>query len=190
MQFPNSGTGRPYIRLDARTATFKASCLDSDAAEVDLTGKILDLDLTNAEQGWLKVDQQGADFLPLAKRDDWNGTPSPSPEYSPAVSLDLRSEAWGEPAVRELRGGSRAITSFIASVAKEAGEIPNGKAVRVRILAVDTVKFGRGTSTEIRFEIAPKSKWPDLSTFGSDGGSSRTDPEHADDDTEQPDAWA
>ncbi len=111
MQFPNSGTGRPYIRLDARTATFKASCVDSDAVEVDLVGKIVDLDLANAEQGWLKVDQHGADFVPLAKRDDWNGTPSPSPEYSPAVSLELRSEAWDDPPVRELRGGSRAITS-------------------------------------------------------------------------------
>ncbi len=190
MQFPNSGTGRPYIRLDARTATFKASCVESDAVEVDLIDKIVDLDLANAEQGWFKVDQHGADFVPLAKQDDWNGTPSPSFEYSPAVSLDLRSDAWGEPAVRELRGGSRAITSFIASVANEAGDIPNGKAVRVRIVAVDTVKFGRGTSTEIKFEIAPKDKWPDLSTFASDGGSSGPDLESGDNATEDPEAWA
>ncbi len=190
MQFPSSGTGRPYIRLDARTATFKASCVDSEAVPVDLIDKIVDLDLANAEQGWLKVDPHGADFVPLAKRDDWNGTPSPSPEHSPAVSLELRSEAWDDPPVRELRGGSRAITSFVASVAKEAGDIPNGKAVRVRILAVDIVKFVRGTSTEIRFEIAPKSKWPDLSTFESDGGSSGSDPESKDDGTEDGDAWA
>ncbi len=68
MQFPNSGTGRPYIRLDARTATFKASCVDCDPVEVDLIGKIVDLDLANAEQGWIKVGQQGADCRNVESR--------------------------------------------------------------------------------------------------------------------------
>ena len=165
MQFPNSGSGRPYVRLDARTGSFKASTPEGSPVLVDMKGKVLDLDLENAKQGWLSVDQQGVNFVPLKNRDDWIGTPQPSKDHAPAVSLDLMSDAFAEPRVREFRGNSRAVTTFIANVASEAGEIPAGKAVRVRIKAVRQINVGRGTSIDLEFDLAPQDKWPDLSAF-------------------------
>lgn len=182
MHFPNSGSGRPYVRLDARTGMFKASTLDGDPVLVNMSGEVLDLDIENAQQGWLKVDQQGADFVPLTDRDDWNTTPRPSDEYAPAVSLDVMSEVWDAPAVRQFRGSSRAVTTFIAGVANAVGEIPKGKAVRVRIKSVRQIKVGRGTSIDIDFKIAPQDKWPDLAKFDGGGGEPP-----AQDDSE---AWA
>ena len=127
--------------------------------------QLLDLDLEAAEQGWLRLDQSGADWVPLTARDAWAATPRPSADHNPGVCIDVMSTDWPEPQVRELRGSSRAITGFIARIAEAAGAVPTDKAVRVRLTGARVKKIGKGTSAEIGFEIAPRDKWPDVAAF-------------------------
>ncbi|MCL5779092.1 hypothetical protein M1105_19185 [Limibaculum sp. FT325] len=95
------------------------------------------------------------------------------------------SDAFPEPKVRRLRASSRAVTTFIAGVANTAGDIPAGKAVRVRITGVQLVKIGRGTSVDLSFEVMPRDEWPDLASFDRDPGGPSTTPSSASGDGER-----
>ncbi len=166
MKFPTNGTGRPFVRIDGRSGGFALSCPEGGDPEiVEMHGKVLDLDLANADQGWLKISKDGTDWLALETLDDWDGTAKPSADHAPGVRVDLMCAAWPEPQVRQLRGSSRAITGFIARIAEAAGTVPEGKAVRIRLTGARVVNIGKGTSAEINFEIAPKDKWPAVVTF-------------------------
>jgi hypothetical protein len=165
MIFPTSGGGRPYVRIDGRTGAWALSVHDGEPKIVAMKGSLVDLDLVGAEQGWLRLGTDGADWQPLAARDDWTSTPRPSADHNPGVRIDLMCADWPDPKVRELRGSSRAITGFIAQVAEQAGDVPAGRAVRIRIGAAKPVRFGKGSSVVIGFEIAPPDKWPDVATF-------------------------
>ena len=59
LNFP-SNAGRPYCRLDGRTGAFALSVPDGDPEIVEMKGKLLDLDIAGAEQGWLRLDANGA----------------------------------------------------------------------------------------------------------------------------------
>jgi hypothetical protein len=170
MHFPNSGSGRPYVRIDGRSGSFALSVPDGDPEIAEMHGKLLDLDIAGAEQGWLWLSSNGADWVPLETLDDWLNPPKPSADHNAGVRIDLMSADWAEPKVRELRGSSRAITGFIVRVAQAAGEIPDGKAVRIRLTGARVVKIGKGTSAEIGFEIAPRDKWPDVVAFDDHRG--------------------
>ncbi len=74
LNFP-SNAGRPYCRLDGRTGAFALSVPDGDPEIVEMKGKLLDLDIAGAEQGWLRLDANGADWQPLSERDGWAGMP-------------------------------------------------------------------------------------------------------------------
>ena len=164
LNFPSNAV-RPYCRLDGRTGAFALSVPDGDPEIVEMKGKPLDLDIAGAEQGWLQLDANGVDWQPLAAIGDWKGSPRPSADHNPGVRIDLMCDTWPEPKVRELRGSSRAVTSFIARVASAAGDVPEGKAVRVRLNGVKMLKFGKGSSVDIGFDIAPRDGWPDVATF-------------------------
>ncbi len=170
MHFPNSGSGRPYVRIDGRSGGFALSVPDGDPEIVEMHGKLLDLDLAGVSQGWLCFSTSGADWVPLETLDDWLNPPKPSVDHNAGVRIDLMCADWAEPKVRELRGSSRAITGFIARIAQAAGDVPEGKAVRVRITGARVVKIGKGTSAEIGFEIAPRDKWPDVAAFDAHRG--------------------
>ena len=171
MHFPTNGTGRPFVRIDGRSGGFALSVPDGGDLEiVEMRDKLLDLDLAHAEQGWLRLSTDGADWSPLETLDDWIGTPRPSADHAPGVCIDVMSIDWPEPQVRQLRGSSRAITGFIARIAEAAGAVPDGKAVRVRLTGARVVKIGKGTSAEIDFEIAPRDKWPAVATFDAHRG--------------------
>lgn len=166
MHFPNSGTGRPFCRIDGRSGAFLLSSADGgDLETFEMKGKLLDLNLATASQGWLRLSAEGADWVPLALNDDWSGTPKPSPDHSAAVDINLHCPDWPEPRVRQLRGSSRCITNFIAGVAEAAGEVPDDRAVRIRITGSRVVKIGKGSSADIGFEVAPADKWPDATAF-------------------------
>ncbi len=75
------------------------------------------------------------------------------------------SDTWPEPKVRELRASSRAVTGFIARVALAAGDVPEGKAVRIRITGAKAVRLGKGSSVDIGFEVAPQTAWPEVTAF-------------------------
>jgi len=166
MHFPTTGTGRPFVRIDGRSGGFALSVPDGGDPEiVEMKGNLVDLDLANAEQGWLKISKDGTDWQALDTIDDWDGTAKPSAAHAPGVRVDLMCAAWPEPQVRQLRGSSRAITGFIARIAEAAGTVPTGKAVRIRLTGARVVNIGKGTSAEINFEIAPKDKWPAVATF-------------------------
>ena len=171
MHFPNSGSGRPYVRIDGRSGAFALSVTDGGDPEiVEMHDKVLDIDITGAEQGWLRLSTDGADWIPLETMDNWNGTPKPSADHNAGIRIDLMCADWDEPKVRELRGSSRAITGFIARVALAAGDVPVGKAVRVRITGAKVLKFGKGSSVDLGFEIAPRDKWPDVTAFDEHRG--------------------
>ena len=171
MHFPNSGSGRPFVRIDGRSGGFALSVPDGGDLEiVEMKNRLLDLDLAGASQGWLRLSTEGADWVALETLDDWAGTPRPSADHAPGVCIDVMSTDWPEPQVRQLRGSSRAITGFIARIALAAGGVPAGKAVRIRITGAKVMKFGKGTSAEIGFEIAPQEKWPDVAAFDDHRG--------------------
>ncbi len=170
MHFPNSGSGRPYVRIDGRSGAFALSVPDGDPEIVEMHGKLLDLDLAGVSQGWLCFSTGGADWVPLETPDDWLNPPKPSADHNAGVRIDLMCADWAEPKVRELRGSSRAITGFITRIAQAAGDVPAGKAVRVRITGARVVKIGKGTSAEIGFEIAPRDKWPAVTAFDAHRG--------------------
>lgn len=164
MKFPNT-TGKPYVKIDGRTGAFSLSCPDGDPEIFDMSGRLLDLDLNGAVQGWLKLDVGGADWMPLDEHDGWSSTPRPSTDHMPGVSIDLMCRDWPDPKVRQLRGSSKAITGFIANVALGASDVPIGKAVRIRMRGAKVVKFGKGSSVNLTFEVAPMSHWPDSADF-------------------------
>ncbi len=171
MYFPNSGSGRPFVRIDGRSGAFSLSVPEGGDPEiVEMRDKLLDLDIAGALQGWLKISTGGSDWAPLAARDDWAGTPRPSADHAPGVKIDLMCDAWTEPKVRELRGSSRAIIGFITRVADAAVTVPTGKAVRVRVDVARVVNIGKGTSVDIGFEIAPTDRWPDVAAFDAHRG--------------------
>jgi len=165
MFFPNSGSGRPFVRIDGRSGSFALSTLDGDPEIFEMTNKLLDLDITGVEQGWLRISKDGTDWQALEVLDDWAGTPRPSEDHAPAVKIDVMSTDWPQPKVRELRASSRAVTGFITRIAQEAGDVPEGKAVRVRITGAKMLNFGKGSSVDLKFEIAPTDRWPDVSIF-------------------------
>ena len=164
LNFP-SNAGRPYCRLDGRTGAFALSVPDGDPEIVEMKGKILDLDIAGAEQGWLRLDANGADWQPLAAIGDWKGSPRPSADHNPGVRIDLMSTDWPAPNVRELRASSHAVKRFVERVALAAGDIADGKAVRVQLTGARVVKIGKGSSVDIGFDIAPRDRWPDVSIF-------------------------
>ena len=170
MHFPNSGSGRPYVRIDGRSGAFSVSVPDGDPEIVEMHGKKLDLDLANAEQGWLKISKDGTDWQALETLDDWNGTPKPSADHNPGVCIDVMCADWPEPKVRELRGSSRAITGWIGRIALAAGDVPEGKVIRIRVTDAKVLTFGKGSSVDIGFEIAPQDKWPDAAAFDDHRG--------------------
>ncbi len=50
MHFPNSGSGRPFVRIDGRSGSFALSVPDGGDLEiVEMHGKKLDLDIAGAE---------------------------------------------------------------------------------------------------------------------------------------------
>ena len=166
MQFPGSGGDKPFCRVDGRSGQFLLSIPEGGAPEtVEMRGKILDLDLIGARQGWLRLDANGADFVALAVIDGWAGTPRPSPDHKPAVELSVFCADWPEPRARQLRASSRCVTDFIARVSEAAGSVPADRAVRVRITGARVVKVGKGSSADIEFNIAPPAKWPDRAIF-------------------------
>jgi hypothetical protein len=161
LTFPNSGSGKPYINLDARTGMFKISSPDG-AQMKDMQGQAIGMDIANTTQGWLHVSAGGADWRPIT--DGQWGMP-PSPDHKPGAQLDVVL-AGGD--VRELRGNSKAIIGFVQSVAQaasEAGATTDGPIPLVRIDKVVLVKIGQGTSVNIAFTLAPKEKWIARSTL-------------------------
>lgn len=194
MKFPNSGDGRPYVRLDGRTGSFALSEPEGAPRAFDMTGKALALDFETAEQGWLRVDQAGADWVPLNAPDEWTNPPQPSIEHSAGVRIDVMCNDWPDPKVRELRGNSRAVTGLIAAISEQAGDLQKGKAVLVRIKAARIRKVGRGSSVDFDFEIAPSDRWLDLATFDAHRDAPQSDRVSEPSDNawgaNDPDAWA
>jgi len=90
MIFPTTGSGRPYVRINGHTGTFALSTPDGEPKAFQMNGKLLDIDLNGASQGWLRLDSNGADWVPLAGRDAWRSTPSPSSDHDPGVRVDMR----------------------------------------------------------------------------------------------------
>lgn len=161
LTFPNSGSGRPYINLDARTGMWKVSQPDG-AQIIDMQGKTMAMDIANAVQGWLHVSAAGADWRPIV---DGNWGLPPTPDHKPGVQMNVVL-AGGD--VRELRGNSKALIGFVQGVAKAASDADatmDGPLPLVRIDKAALVKIGQGTSVNISFTMAPVAKWMARSTL-------------------------
>jgi len=163
LTFPNSGGGKPFIRLDGRTGTFSLSSPDGEAPDVfPMREKVLVADIKRAEQGWLKL-KDGVDWQLLDDANDW-GNP-PSPDHNAAVQVDVYCADWPEPQVRQLRGSSRAVVGFVTRLDAAALDAPEGKAIAVKIGGTRIAKMGKGSTAEVAFDVAPRDKWPDRAIF-------------------------
>ena len=164
INFPSTGSGRPYINLDARTGMWKISTPDGPQI-TDMTGKTMALDVYGATQGWLRVDASGADWQPISEG-KWGAPPSPDHKAGVAITVVI-----GGTDVRELRGNSRALTGFINAVAREAataGVKPDGAIPVVKFDQPKLVKIGQGTSVDVRYKMAPADKWAARSVLDSE----------------------
>ena len=165
LSFPQSSSGRPWARLDARTGLMFISSPEGDKVPVDLKGKALGFDIANAKQGWLAVGTAGADWQDLPDGGGW-GNP-PSADHKPAVDIDIwcNDPAFGDAKLRTSRGNSRAFTQLVQEIAKKVGDVQGGAEASkralplIRIDAVRIVKVGQGTSVSFDFTLAQIANW-------------------------------
>lgn len=165
LSFPQSSSGRPWVRLDARTGLMFISSPEGDKLPVDLKGKALGFDIANAKQGWLAVGTAGADWQDLPEGGGW-GNP-PSADHKPAVDIDIwcSDPAFGDAKLRTSRGNSRAFTQLVQEIAKKVGDVQGGSEAAkralplIRIDAVRIVKVGQGTSVSFDFTLAQIANW-------------------------------
>ena len=165
LSFPQSSSGRPWARLDARTGLMFISSPEGDKLPVDLKGKALGFDIANAKQGWLSVGTAGADWQDLPDGGGW-GNP-PSADHKPAVDIDIwcNDPAFGDAKLRTSRGNSRAFTQLVQEIAKKVGDVQGGAEASkralplIRIDAVRIVKVGQGTSVSFDFTLAQIANW-------------------------------
>ena len=165
LSFPQSSSGRPWARLDARTGLMFISSPEGDKLPVDLKGKALGFDIANAKQGWLAVGTAGADWQDLPEGGGW-GNP-PSADHKPAVDIDIwcNDPAFGDAKLRTSRGNSRAFTQLVQEIAKKVGDVQGGAEASkralplIRIDAVRIVKVGQGTSVSFDFTLAQIANW-------------------------------
>jgi hypothetical protein len=165
LSFPQSSSGRPWARLDARTGLMFISSPEGDKVPVDLKGKALGFDIANAKQGWLAVGTAGADWQDLPEGGGW-GNP-PSTDHKPAVDIDIwcKDPAFGDAPLRTSRGNSRAFTQLVQEIAKKVGDVQGGAEASkralplIRIDAVRIVKVGQGTSVSFDFTLAQIANW-------------------------------
>ena len=165
LSFPQSSSGRPWARLDARTGLMFISSPEGDKLPVDLKGKALGFDIANAKQGWFAVGTAGADWQDLPDGGGW-GNP-PSADHKPAVDIDIwcNDPAFGDAKLRTSRGNSRAFTQLVQEIAKKVGDVQGGAEASkralplIRIDAVRIVKVGQGTSVSFDFTLAQIANW-------------------------------
>ena len=165
LSFPQSSSGRPWARLDARTGLMFISSPEGDKLPVDLKGKALGFEIANAKQGWLAVGTAGADWQDLPDGGGW-GNP-PSADHKPAVDIDIwcNDPAFGDAKLRTSRGNSRAFTQLVQEIAKKVGDVQGGAEASkralplIRIDAVRIVKVGQGTSVSFDFTLAQIANW-------------------------------
>ena len=161
LSFPNTGVSTgPWARLDSRTGIFMVSNADGGKTPVDLTGKPISMALGDCEQGWLRVDAAGAEWIPISNG-VW-GTP-PSPEHKPGVDVAIYSkDQFGDAPIRSCRGNSRGWNGFIAAVSETveaAGGCKPEEWVTIKITKITVIKIGQGTSIDVSFVLAPREKW-------------------------------
>lgn len=157
MSFPSSGnSGRPWARLDARTGIMFLSSPDGTKVPFDLKGKVLALNIAEAEQGWLHVSAAGVDWRPV-HNNVWGD--KPTPDHKAGVDLEIYCKDFGPESVRTSRGNSLGWTSFIGDVSNQAADLSGPAWPTIKVTAVKVIKYGQGSSVEIEFIMGPKDKW-------------------------------
>lgn len=185
LSFPQSSSGRPWARLDARTGLMFISSPEGDKLPVDLKGKALGFDIVNAKQGWLAVGTAGADWQDLPDNGGW-GNP-PSAEHKPAVDIDIwcNDPAFGDAKLRTSRGNSRAFTQLVQDIANKVADVAGGAEAAkraiplVRIDAVRIVKVGQGTSVSFDITLAQIANWVPRAGIAEAPAASAASPEPA-----------
>lgn len=185
IQFPQSSSGRPWARLDARTGLMFISSPEGDKVPVDLKGKAIGFDIANAKQGWLAVGTAGADWQDLPDNGGW-GNP-PSAEHKPAVDIDIwcNDPAFGDAKLRTSRGNSRAFTQLVQEIGKKVSDVAGGAEAAkraiplVRIDAVRIVKVGQGTSVSFDITLAQIANWVPRAGIAEAPAASAASPEPA-----------
>ena len=185
LSFPQSSSGRPWARLDARTGLMFISSPEGDKLPVDLKGKAIGFDIANAKQGWLAVGTAGADWQDLPDNGGW-GNP-PSAEHKPAVDIDIwcNDPAFGDAKLRTSRGNSRAFTQLVQEIGKKVSDVAGGAEAAkraiplVRIDAVRIVKVGQGTSVSFDITLAQIANWVPRAGIAEAPAASAASPEPA-----------
>jgi hypothetical protein len=160
MKFPSTTVAGPWVRIDGRSGQFIVSTPEGETDYVDPKDKVIGVDLQNARQGWLHIDQGIFDWAPLENEDDW-GTP-PSEHHKPGVQCNLvgTNGIFGDSPVRSCTASTKAWTTFIGSVHEKcANDLSPDTIPTIKITAVRPVKIGKGNSINIAFDVAPTNRW-------------------------------
>lgn len=157
LNFPTSGGGQPWARIDGRNGMMTVSGPD-DQHTFDMKKQVFAFNVKGATQGWLAL-ANGRDWQPIANG-QW-GNP-PSADHQPGVEIEIysKSEDFGDSPIRVASASSKAFTSFISAVASKAGsDLPDDAWPTIRVDGVTTVKVGKGSSIDISFTMAPRDRW-------------------------------
>ena len=157
LNFPSSGGGQPWARIDGRNGMMTVSGPD-DQHTFDMKNKVFAFNIKGAKQGWLAL-ANGRDWQPI-ENGQW-GNP-PTPDHNPGVEIEIYSkvEDFGDSPVRVASASSKAFTSFVSAIAQKAGsDLPDDAWPTIRVDSVTTVKVGKGSSIDIAFTMAPRDKW-------------------------------
>lgn len=162
-------SGGAYVRLNASAGAFSISVGEGETAVVDLSGKIIALDLKHARQGWLHVGTAGVNWVDLKEPDVWEDRPSK--EHKPGADLGFYSDSFpADPKTRDFRTNSQAGLVFVRHAIETLGigdtnELPEESIPTFKIEKIVKRKAGSQITTDITLKAAPRDKWVKRDTF-------------------------
>ena len=157
LNFPSSGGGQPWARIDGRDGRMTVSGPD-DQHMFDMRNKVFAFNVKGATQGWLSL-ANGRDWQPI-QNGQW-GNP-PSPDHGSGVEIEIYSKIddFGDSPIRVASSASRAFTAFVTAISHKAGDdLPDDAWPTIRVDDVTPVKVGKGLSVDFSFTMAPRDKW-------------------------------
>jgi hypothetical protein len=129
---------------------------DNKAREIPFLGKSFAIDIENGTTGWLRLDTGIRDWKPYPLNSD--PPPSPGPNYKRGFFVLLYApKLLGNPEAFEMCSATDAHMSFCERLFNEAeGQFGKGNVPIVKLVSAEVLKFARGKSRELKFEIT---KW-------------------------------
>ena len=155
-------TGMPFIRYISNEDLWLHSTESGDMSEIDMVDGALPapmiIDIENITMGWLMLAVGQRDWQPFPAVNE--PIPKPSDEYKQGFSVKTYSKKlFGDEPLREFCASGAGVMMFIQSLYNECEpEFGKGKVPAVKILKTPSMKLGKGTSRNVKYEVV---KWVD-----------------------------